>query len=61
MKPSITEIKVRGYHMDFYGHINNARYLELLEEGRWSLSLSLMERSWRFVSGFLNLDIKAAQ
>jgi len=31
-----TLIKVRGYHCDAYGHINNARYLELLEEARWS-------------------------
>jgi len=31
-----TEIKVRGYHCDAYGHINNARYLELLEEARWA-------------------------
>lgn len=30
-----TPIKVRGYHIDFYGHVNNARYLEFLEEGRW--------------------------
>ncbi len=30
-----TEIKVRGYHADFYGHVNNARYLEFLEEDRW--------------------------
>ncbi len=32
----ITEIKVRGYHLDLYGHVNNARYLEFLEEARWS-------------------------
>ncbi len=31
----LTEIKVRGYHADFYGHVNNARYLEFLEENRW--------------------------
>lgn len=30
-----TEIKVRGYHLDLYGHVNNARYLEFLEEARW--------------------------
>ncbi len=30
-----TEIKIRGYHADFYGHVNNARYLEFLEEDRW--------------------------
>jgi thioesterase-3 len=31
-----TEIKVRGYHLDIYQHVNNARYLEFLEEARWS-------------------------
>ncbi len=30
-----TKIKVRGYHEDRFGHVNNARYLEFLEEGRW--------------------------
>lgn len=31
------EIKIRGYHTDLYQHVNNARYLEFLEEGRWRL------------------------
>ena len=35
MKSEI-EIKVRGYHLDIYSHVNNARYLEFLEEGRWA-------------------------
>jgi len=30
-----TNIKVRGYHLDMYGHVNNARYLEFFEEARW--------------------------
>ena len=30
-----TQIKVRGYHLDVYQHVNNARYLEFLEEARW--------------------------
>ncbi|MCG7387923.1 MAG: YbgC/FadM family acyl-CoA thioesterase [Pantoea sp.] len=30
-----TTIKVRGYHLDVYQHVNNARYLEFLEEARW--------------------------
>jgi len=30
-----TRIKIRGYHEDRFGHVNNARYLELLEEARW--------------------------
>lgn len=33
---SNVEIVVRGYHVDMYGHVNNARYLEFLEEGRWA-------------------------
>ncbi len=31
------DIKVRGYHVDLYGHVNNARYLEFLEEARWAI------------------------
>lgn len=29
-------ITVRSYHLDGYGHVNNARYLEFLEEARWA-------------------------
>lgn len=32
----IVEVKIRPYHCDLLGHVNNARYLEFLEEGRWS-------------------------
>lgn len=32
----LTEIIIRGYHADFYGHVNNARYLEFFEEDRWA-------------------------
>jgi len=30
------EIKVRGYHLDMFSHVNNARYLEFMEEARWA-------------------------
>ena len=30
-----TDIKVRGHQCDAYGHVNNARWVELLEEARW--------------------------
>lgn len=30
-----SQIKVRGFHLDIYQHVNNARYLEFLEEARW--------------------------
>ena len=30
-----TEITIRNYHIDHFGHVNHARYVELLEEARW--------------------------
>lgn len=30
-----TKIKVRGFHIDVYQHVNNGRYMEFLEEARW--------------------------
>lgn len=36
MQPSITDIKVYGYLLDIFGHVNNARYLEFMEAGRWN-------------------------
>jgi thioesterase-3 len=42
-----TEIKIRGYHLDVYGHVNNARWVELLEEARWRwLDQDLDLASW---------------
>ena len=44
----VKTIKVRGYHCDFYGHVNNARFLEFLEEARWSyLEDSLDLAKWK--------------
>ena len=37
------EIKIRGYHTDLYQHVNNARYLEFLEEARWQIVEEFME------------------
>lgn len=33
--PHQIAIRVRGYHLDVFQHVNNARYLEFLEEARW--------------------------
>lgn len=30
------KLTVRNYHLDGYGHVNNARYLEFFEEARWA-------------------------
>jgi thioesterase-3 len=32
---TITNLTVRSYHIDYFGHVNHARYVELLEEARW--------------------------
>jgi thioesterase III len=40
----VTEIVVRGYHHDSYGHVNHARVVELLEEARWRLFEERMSR-----------------
>lgn len=55
----LTEIKVRGYHADFYGHVNNARYLEFFEEDRWArLEHKIDLRQWAARGlGFLVVNI----
>ena len=32
---TVTKLIVRSYHIDYFGHVNHARYVELLEEARW--------------------------
>lgn len=49
--PHLTHIKVRGYHLDLYGHVNNARYLEFLEEARWSFFEERGDLPWFLQSG----------
>ncbi len=48
-----TTIKVRGYHLDVYQHVNNARYLEFLEEARWQW---LEEQQLAFVVVNININ-----
>jgi len=33
-----TDFCIRTFHTDAFGHVNNAKYLELLEEARWRFS-----------------------
>lgn len=47
-----TEIKVRGYHLDLYGHVNNARYLEFLEAARWDMLESCRALDWFMQQGY---------
>lgn len=69
MSESISSValRVRGYHLDGYGHVNNARYLEFMEEGRWAffdeqsrLINQLKQSGKAFVVVNLNIDYRAA-
>ena len=59
-----TEITVRGYHLDLYRHVNNARYLEFLEEARWQTydkpfeRAGLISKGLAFVIVNINIDYK---
>ena len=60
-----TEIKIRGYHTDLYQHVNNARYLEFLEEARWQLLEdhtdleSFMKKGFLFFVVNINISYKS--
>lgn len=43
MNLSIFEQRVHGFHTDLYGHVNNARYLEILEAARWQLLREVLD------------------
>jgi thioesterase-3 len=64
MRKTITEIKVRGYHADLYGHVNNARYLEFLEEARWQHYEGVVDmdefrqNGWAFVVVNINISYR---
>ena len=51
-----TPIKIRGYHLDLYGHVNNARYLEFLEEARWDFLEQQLDVS-KFTGSNLGLAV----
>ncbi len=59
-----TRIKVRGYHLDLYSHVNNARYLEFLEESRWTFFEERGDLPWFLQSGLamvvvnINIDYR---
>lgn len=64
---SRVRLRVRGYHLDGYGHVNNARYLEFMEEGRWDffdqhpeMIKELHQAGQAFVVVNLNIDYLAA-
>jgi thioesterase-3 len=63
MEKTITKLPVRGYHLDGYNHVNNARYLEFLEEARWQHFDNISKEAyktipWAFVIVNININYK---
>ena len=55
-----TEIMIRTFHTDAFGHVNNSRYLELLEEARWRYAedIGLIELLKERNLGFIIMDLR---
>ena len=66
MKIYSTEITVRGFHIDVFGHTNNARYLEFMEIARWDALQPIIatgffaKRNLGFVIVNININYRAA-
>lgn len=48
----MTVITVHGFHLDGYGHVNNARYLEFLEAARWEQLTAHQDPQWWHDQGY---------
>lgn len=55
-----TNFKIRTFHTDAFGHVNNARYLEILEEARWQFadSIQLVDLLREQQLGFIIMDLR---
>ena len=54
------EFNIRTFHTDAFGHVNNARYLEIFEEARWQYAenIGLIELLAAQNFGFIIMDLK---
>lgn len=55
-----TEFTIRTFHTDAFGHVNNSRYVELLEEARWRYAedIGLIELLKERGLGFIIIDMQ---
>ncbi len=66
MKTYSTELTVRGFHIDVFGHTNHARYLEFLEIARWDVLQPVIasgffeKRNLGFVIVNININYRSA-
>ena len=55
-----TKITIRTFHTDGFGHVNNSRYVELLEEARWRFAedIGLVKLLREQGLGFIIIDMR---
>ena len=55
-----THFKIRTFHTDAFGHVNNSRHLELLEEARWQYAehIGLLDLLAEQELGFIIMDMR---
>ena len=55
-----TDFTIRTYHTDAFGHVNNSRHLELLEEARWQYAehIGLIDLLAERKLGFIIIDMR---
>ncbi len=55
-----TEFTIRTFHTDAFGHVNNSRYVELLEEARWRFAedIGLIKLLGKRGMGFIIVDMR---
>ena len=55
-----TQFAIRTFHTDAFGHVNNSRHLELLEEARWQYAehIGLIELLAEQELGFIIIDLR---
>ena len=55
-----SKFNIRTFHTDGFGHVNNARYLEILEEARWQFAdnIGLVEILREQELGFIIMDLR---
>ena len=55
-----TDITIRTFHTDAFGHVNNSRYLELFEESRWRYAedIGLIQLLKQQNLGFIIMDLR---
>ncbi len=55
-----SKFTIRTFHTDAFGHVNNSRYVELLEEARWRYAedIGLVKLLREQELGFIIIDMK---